>query len=96
MFRLIRWAVSLVIFAIVVFFATTVQLGKRTLFGHIWAIIHTPEAKDLAEGTKEQAKRVAEKMKSEMKNDGAPKDAVTTEEQRDLDKLVREKSGKSK
>ncbi len=99
MFRLLRWAFSLVIFAIVVFFAATVELGKRTLFGHLWAIIHTQEAKDLADGTKDQAKRVAEKMKHEMKDEAgkdaakdAPKDKISAEEQQKLDKLVHEKT----
>lgn len=99
MFRLIRWLFSLVIFAIVVFFAATVELGKRTLFGHLWAIIHTQEAKDLADGTKDQAKKVAGKMREEMKkdpnapaSDTAPKEHISDDEQAKLDRLVKEKT----
>lgn len=95
MFRLLRWLFSLVIFAIVVFFAATVELGKRTLFGHLWAILHTQEAKDLADGTKVEAKKVAERMKEEIKKDvakDAPKEQLSDEEKQKLDKLVHEKT----
>lgn len=100
MFSLIRWMFSLVIFAIVVFFAATVELGKKTLFGHLWAIIHTQEAKDLADGTKDQAKKVAGKMREEIKKDphatdgknDAPKEHIDENEQAKLDRLVKEKT----
>ena len=96
MFRLLRWMFSLLILAVVVFFSATVELGKRTLFGHLWAIVHTQEAKDLADGTKDQAKKVADRMKQEIKKDeegkDAPKEQVTHEEKQKLDKLVREKT----
>ena len=62
MFSLIRWAFSLVIFAIVLWFATNVQLGTRTLWGHMKAISGTKEAHEFAEGTKAEAKKVAEKL----------------------------------
>jgi len=62
MFSLIRWAFSLVILAIVIWFATMVPLGNRTLWGHIKAIAGTKEAKDFAEGTKVEAEKVAKKI----------------------------------
>jgi hypothetical protein len=63
MFTLIRWFFSLVLFAIVLWFATMVPLGSRTLWGHLKAIAGTKEAKDFAEGTKEEAEKVAKKLR---------------------------------
>ncbi len=64
MLGLLRFCFSLLLLAIVVWFATTVQLGDRTLWGHIKAIAGTHEAKDLAEGTRKEAQKVAEKLLS--------------------------------
>jgi hypothetical protein len=65
MFGLIRFFFSAVIFAIVVWFAVSVPLGSRTLWGHLRAIAGTKEAKDFADGTKEEAKKVADKLLAE-------------------------------
>lgn len=62
MFALIRFAFSCVIFAIVVWFAVMVPLGKKTLWGHLRAIGGTQEAHEFAEGTKAEATKVAEKL----------------------------------
>lgn len=64
MFGFIRFLFSLVIFAIVVWFAVTVPLGSRTLFGHLRAIGQTEAAHELAEGTKQEARKVAERLLS--------------------------------
>jgi len=45
----------------------TVPLGKRTLWGHVHAIFGTQEARDLADGTEEEAKKVAQKVKEELR-----------------------------
>ncbi|MDB4969133.1 MAG: hypothetical protein JWN44_4822 [Myxococcales bacterium] len=66
MFGMIRFLISLVMFAAFVWFAVTVPLGKRTLWGHTCAIFATQEAKDLADGTKEEAEKVARKVKGEL------------------------------
>lgn len=63
---LVRFVISLVMFAAFVWFAVTVPLGKRTLWGHVHAIFGTQEAKDLADGTKEEAEKVARKVKEEL------------------------------
>ena len=65
MFALIRFAFSLVLFAIVVWFATNVTLGSRTLWGHLRAIAQTKEAQELADGTKQEARKVADKLLSQ-------------------------------
>ena len=65
MFRLIRWLFSLVIFAIVFWFATTIPLGNKTLWGHLRAIFGTQEAKDLAKGAEDEAKKVADRMRDQ-------------------------------
>lgn len=67
---MLRWAFRLLAFVAIVWLAATVPLGKRTLFGHLTAIARTPEARDLAEGTKEQAGRLAEKVREDLAVDG--------------------------
>src|SRR4051812_44040105 len=64
---LVRFLISLMMLAAFVWFAVTVPLGKRTLWGHAHAIFATQEAKDLAEGTKEEAEKVARKVKEELR-----------------------------
>ena len=56
MWRLFRWLLSLSVLAVCAYLACTVPLGKRTLYGHLRAIFATPEAKDLASGTKQEAR----------------------------------------
>ena len=50
-----RLLLYLVIAVVIAYFATTVQLGKHTLVGHIRAIWHTEEVQDLKEGVKQKA-----------------------------------------
>jgi hypothetical protein len=52
---MIRFLLYLAIAIGLVYFATTVQLGKRTLVGHVRAIWHTEEVQELKEGVKEKA-----------------------------------------
>ena len=52
MFRLITFCISIVGFAAIVWFGVTVELGERTLFGHLRAIGNTHEAQQLWDGTK--------------------------------------------
>lgn len=63
MFRLVNFLISLMMFAAFIWFAVTVPLGKRTLWGHTQAIFGTQAAKDLADGTKEEAQKVAERVR---------------------------------
>jgi hypothetical protein len=102
MFRLVRWLFSVAIFAIVVWFATNVPLGKRTLWGHLHAIVSTQEAKDLAEGTKEEAERMARRVKDELRKDAtpgeepapkhAPLEELSDRDRDSLDHLVKDKA----
>jgi hypothetical protein len=66
MFRLIRLLISLAMTAVFIWFAVTVPLGKHTLWGHLRAIFGTQEARDLAEGTREQAHKVADRVREEL------------------------------
>ncbi len=101
MFRLIRFCVSLAMFAAFVWFAVTVPLGKRTLWGHVMAIFGTQEAKDLAEGTKEEAEKVARRVRDELhapdmapatRRARLPLDPVDDNDRRRLDQLVKHKT----
>jgi hypothetical protein len=67
---LFRWLFYLLLGAAAVWFSTTVPLGKHTLFGHLVAIGRTKEAHELAEGTEEEARHVAEKVRNELSRDG--------------------------
>jgi hypothetical protein len=92
---LIRWLLWLACIAGFVWFATTVKLGKRTLWRHVVAIFSTREAKDLADGTRQEARRVAAKLRSEIdRPDAAPLDPVDEKQRRGLDKLIKEKTTK--
>jgi len=104
MFSLIRWAFSLVIFAIVLWFATNVQLGTRTLWGHMKAISGTKEAQEFAEGTKAEAKKVAEKLMADHDGGAArdgkpspkPMDDPSDHDRKKLDELTRPSSKSNK
>lgn len=69
MFRLIRWVLLLTMLAVLVWFAATVPVGRRTLWAHLRAIFGTREARDLAEGTREEASKVAEKIRRTLQPD---------------------------
>lgn len=64
---LVRFLFSCVVFCAFIWFAVTVPLGKRTLWGHVHAIFATQEAHDSADGTKQEAEKVAEKVKEELR-----------------------------
>jgi len=59
---MLRLVVYLAIIIGLVYFATTVQLGKHTLVGHVRAIWHTEEVRDLKEGVKERASPAVERL----------------------------------
>lgn len=63
---LVRFLVSVAMFFAFVWFAVTVPLGNRTLWGHLHAIFATQEAQDLADGTKQEAEKMARKVKEEL------------------------------
>jgi hypothetical protein len=97
-FRLIRWLFSLALMAAFIWFATMVPLGKRTLWRHLLAIFSTQEAKDLVDGTKEEASKVAARLHQEAHDLGAarhaPLDPVDERDRKGLDHLVQEKTHK--
>lgn len=101
MFRLLRFLVSLAMFLAFLWFAATVRLGKRTLIGHLYAIFGTQEARDLADGTKQEAEKVARRVRQELRATDmspgprrvrAPLDPVDDGERRKLDELVKRKT----
>jgi hypothetical protein len=59
---MLRFVVYLAILIGLVYFATTVQLGKHTLVGHIRAIWHTEEVRDLKDGVKEKTAPTVERI----------------------------------
>jgi hypothetical protein len=59
---MIRFLVYLAIVIAVAWFALTVQLGKHTLVGHIRAIWHTEEVRDLKDGVKEKTRPAVQRL----------------------------------
>jgi len=64
---MIRFLVYLVIAIGLVYFATTVPLGKRTLVGHVRAIWHTEQVQDLKQGVKEKAGPAVDRLERGVK-----------------------------
>jgi hypothetical protein len=52
MLRLLKLVLYLAVLVGFVWFGATVELGKRTLFGHIQNIWHTHESRELVDGAK--------------------------------------------
>jgi hypothetical protein len=59
---MIRVLLYLAIAIVVVYLATTVPLGKHTLWGHIRAIWHTEQVQDLKDGVKEKTGPAVDKL----------------------------------
>jgi hypothetical protein len=64
---MIRFVITLVIVAALVYLGATVKLGKRTFFGHIQAIWKTEEVQDLKKGVEDKAGPTVEKVKRGVK-----------------------------
>ena len=60
--KLFRWLFGLALCGVLVWFSATVELGSRTLIEHARAIAGTREAAALADGTKQEAGRVADRV----------------------------------
>jgi hypothetical protein len=57
-----RFIIYLALAIALVYVATSVQLGKHTLVGHVRAIWHTEEVRDLKEGVKEKASPAVDRL----------------------------------
>jgi hypothetical protein len=64
---MLRFIVYLAIAIAIVYFATTVPLGKHTLVGHVRAIWHTEQVQDLKDGVKEKAAPAVDRLGKGMK-----------------------------
>ena len=64
MLRFILW---LAIAIGIVYVATNVPLGKRTLVGHVRAIWHTEEVRELKDGVKEKAGPAVDRLERGVK-----------------------------
>jgi hypothetical protein len=69
-FKLLKLLVSLVCLGVFVWWGLTVQLGQRTLFGHIAAIGSSKESKELVRGTKEKVAEVKKRLVDESGSKG--------------------------
>jgi hypothetical protein len=110
-FKLLKALVSLICLGVFVWWGMTVQLGDRTLFGHIAAIGKSKESKDLVRGTKEKVTDLKKRIvdgKSEPSRSleltdqqpaphpaPAPQDRLTKADRRDMKRLLEAKRGKS-
>ena len=64
MLRLIIW---LALIGGFVWFGSNVELGKRTLFGHVRAIWHTEQVQDLKDGVKDKAGPAVDRLERGIK-----------------------------
>lgn len=64
MLRFLFWVAALVAF---VWFATNVELGSHTLWGHTRRIWQSEETRDLVDGTKKAIGPAADKVKRAVK-----------------------------
>ena len=64
---MIRLLVFLALAAGFVWFGSSVQVGKRTLFGHVRAIWATEEVQDLKHGVEEKAAPAVDRVKRGVK-----------------------------
>jgi hypothetical protein len=110
-FKLLKLLVSLVCLGVFVWWGLTVQLGQRTLFGHIAAIGSSRESKELVRGTKEKVAEVKKRLVEEGETKGltvpgqaaeppparppAPQERLTRADRRDIKRLLDAKRGKS-
>jgi len=62
--RLLFWFCVVVA---LVWFGSTVKLGKRTLFGHVSAVWSTPEAQDMKKGIQDEARPLVDKVERGVK-----------------------------
>jgi hypothetical protein len=100
MFRLIKLGVALVGLLAFCWFGVTYQLGARTLFQHVRAIVETKESQELVDGTKQAAGPLVDDVRRRIggKGDdappaltpdaGAPQERLSSAEQRQLRKLL--------
>ncbi len=93
---MLKWLFRLVVLVVVVWFAETVQLGRHSLLGHLFAIAHTRAAKDLADGTKEAGGQLARRVRQELRADGGvergrPDERLDDRDRAGLQKLVKER-----
>jgi len=102
---MLRFLFSLIMLAVLAYFATSVPLGKRTLWGHMVAIFRTEQAQDLVDGTKDEAKKLADRLRNGLGTDGGvptkptveagtakPLDPLRHDEQKQMQKLVKERA----
>ena len=61
--RIVRFLISVALFLGFVWFGATVDLGERSLFGHLYAIGRTKESQDLVKGTKDKAQPLVEDVR---------------------------------
>jgi hypothetical protein len=64
---MIRFLLYLAIAIGLVYFATTVPLGKRTLVGHVRAIWHTEEVQEFKQGVKDKAGPAVDRLERGVK-----------------------------
>jgi hypothetical protein len=85
-FRLIKWLISVILLGAFVYFAVTVPVGSKTLWGHVKAIASSKESKELVDGVKNKVDRT---MKDSA--DSKAGDKLLPKEREALRKLIRDK-----
>lgn len=68
MFRLFRLLVSVIGFAVFIWFAVKVPIGHYTLYQHFCRIWRTPEVQELKESTQQTAQEVYKDIRRETRS----------------------------
>jgi hypothetical protein len=99
MIRLFKLCFGLAAFCAFAWFGTTVQLGDRTLFGHLRAIAQTKESQELVDGTKRAAEPLVDGVKRRVTGappvaaaapdaGAAPQERVSAADRRQLRRII--------
>lgn len=72
MFRLLRFLVGLAFLAGFIWFGSSVELGRYTLFGHLQRIWRADETQELVEGAREKLRETTGSLQGEPSPGAAP------------------------
>ena len=99
MFKLIRFIIGVVILALAAYVVFFVPVGRHTMWGHLSAIWSTEEAQDMRDGISSKVGEVSKEVSAksdekvpEKRDDKIP-DHITDKDRKDLDKLIKARTG---
>ena len=92
MFRTLRWAIGVIALAAAIYGAVRVDLGGRTLWGHLRAIANTAESQELVDGLRQKAAELTTDARTGPRS--KPEKPLSRSEREQLRELIRERVAK--